>query len=76
MEQAVGRQLYRQPQLKHLLEGIFTRGQWHLGIELGNGAAQALGQDHLTVVVTLWALAVIGDSRPVQVGVAYLCQPT
>ncbi|MNF78816.1 hypothetical protein D3C76_1339820 [compost metagenome] len=75
MEQTVGRQLYRQTQLKHLLEGIFTRGQWHLGIELGHGAAQTLGQDHLTVVVTLWVLAIMGDSRPVQVGVAHLCQP-
>ncbi|MNL34216.1 hypothetical protein D3C87_1561790 [compost metagenome] len=75
MEQAVGRQLYRQAQFEHLLERIFACDQRHLGIEPGHGAAQALDQDYLTVVVTLRALAVIGDSRPVQVGVAHLCQP-
>ncbi|MND92329.1 hypothetical protein D3C80_844830 [compost metagenome] len=75
MEQAVCRQLYWQAQLEHLLEGIFARSQWHLGVELDHGDAQALDQDYLTVVVTLRAFAVIGDSRPVQVGVAHICQP-
>ncbi|MNC38765.1 hypothetical protein D3C75_873900 [compost metagenome] len=75
MEQAVGRQLCRQAQFGHLLERILACGQRHRGIKPGDGAAQALDQNHLTVVITLRALAVIRYRRAVHMGVANLCQP-
>ncbi|MNY57233.1 hypothetical protein D3C86_1934080 [compost metagenome] len=67
--------MYRQAQLEYLLEGIFSRSQWHLGIEFGYGAAQAFNQDHSTVMIALRAFAIMSDIWPIQVRVAHLLKP-
>ncbi len=75
MEQAVRGKLNRQPEIHYLLERILACSQRHLGIELGDGGAQAFRQYDLAITLALRAATVMGDIRAVKVRVTQLAQP-
>ncbi len=75
VEQAIGGKLNWQAEIDHLLECILTRRQRQQRVEPCDGRAQAHGQDHIAIALTLGVVAVVGDVRAIQVAIANLCQP-
>ncbi|WP_237046583.1 DUF3387 domain-containing protein [Aquipseudomonas alcaligenes] len=51
---------------------MFARSQRHLRVEPRDGRAQAHGQDHIAIALTLGVVAVMGDVRPIREEVAFL----
>ncbi len=75
MEQAIGGKLNWQAEIDHLLECILTRRQGQQRVEPCDGRAQAHGQDHIAIALTLGVVAVVGDVRPIEVRITLLTEP-
>ena len=76
VECAVGRQLGRDAQVQHPLQGVFPRGGWNIRVQAPDGLAQAKWQHRLTVAGPLGLGAVVGNVRAEMHRIAQLGQPS
>ena len=76
MKRTVGRQLSRDSQIQHPMQGIIPRGGWNIRVQTPDGLTQAKRQHRLAVVGPLGLGAVVGNVRAEMHRIAQLGQPS